>query len=59
EPAFAPLTVKPWVPREDPTADAPASGPTIRQRINLVEPEVPAKPGTGFLAKLFSRLRRR
>ncbi|MFL6754460.1 MAG: hypothetical protein ACJ8FI_06230 [Sphingomicrobium sp.] len=59
EPAFAPLTIKPWVPREDPTADAPASGPTIRQRITLVEPEVPAKPGAGFLAKLFRRLRRR
>ena len=59
EPAFAPLTIKPWVPREDPTADAPASGPTLRGRITLAEEETATKPGAGFLTKLFHRLRRR
>jgi hypothetical protein len=42
EPQFAALTMKPWVPREDPTAD-PASGASLRQRLAPVEP-TPAAP---------------
>ncbi|MCW3797800.1 hypothetical protein OMW55_08290 [Sphingomonas sp. BN140010] len=38
EPQFAALTMKPWIPREDPTAD-PASGASLRQR--LAPPEAP------------------
>jgi hypothetical protein len=57
EPAFATLTMKPWVPREDPTADAQASGPTLRQRLKPVEPE-PAMPAErSFFARLFARVR--
>jgi hypothetical protein len=55
QPGFASLTIKPWVPREDPTADKPASGPTLRQRIKEVEPAAP--PRGGFLARLFGRRR--
>jgi len=55
EPAFAPLTFTPWVPKEDPTADAPASGPTLRQRIKSVEPEPVEQPRPGFLVRLFRR----
>jgi hypothetical protein len=55
EPAFAPLTFTPWVPKEDPTADALASGPTLRQRIKSVEPEPVEQPRPGFLARLFGR----
>jgi hypothetical protein len=60
EPGFAPLTMKPWVPREDPTADSLASGPTLRQRIGLVEPEPEpaAQPRPGILGRLFGRFRR-
>ena len=61
EPAFASLTMKPWVPREDPTADAPASGPALRQRLTPAEPEaaVAAAPAQrSFFARLFARLRR-
>jgi hypothetical protein len=64
EPTFAPLTMKPWVPREDPTADAPTSGPTIRQRLTPVQSVEPAeaRPSAeqpqGFLGRLFNRLRR-
>lgn len=60
ETAFAPLTIKPWVPREDPTADPAASGPTLRQRVNSAEPAQLAptlKPG--FLSRVFGRFRRR
>jgi hypothetical protein len=61
EPAFAPLVMKPWVPKEDPTADAPASGPTLRQRLAPAEPEPePAEESRrGLLARLFGRLRPR
>lgn len=52
EPSFATLTVKPWVPREDPTADPVAH--TLRRRILANEPV--ARPG--LLARLFGRLRR-
>lgn len=58
EPAFAPLTMKPWVPKEDPTADAPASGPTLRQRLSPVEPEPVEEPRRGLLARLFGRFRK-
>jgi hypothetical protein len=57
EPAFATLTMKPWVPREDPTDDA-ANGPTLRQRISAAEPAAAAEPKRGFLGRLFGRLRR-
>ena len=58
EPAFAMLTVKPWVPREDPTADPLASGATLRQRIRPIDPEVAEHQPGGFLSRLFGRLRR-
>ena len=58
EPAFAPLTMKPWVPREDPTADTPANGPTLRQRLAPAEPEPALEPKRGFVGRLFDRLRR-
>ncbi|HEY0625990.1 MAG TPA: hypothetical protein VGD10_04575 [Allosphingosinicella sp.] len=54
---FATLSMKPWVPREDPTADAlPAS--TLRQRLRSSEPESAAAPRRGFLARLFHRPQR-
>jgi hypothetical protein len=58
EPAFAPLTVKPWVPREDPTGDVSASGSLLRQRLTP-EPEAgPVEPPRrGFFARLFGRRR--
>jgi hypothetical protein len=59
EPAFAPLTIKPWVPREDPTADAAASGSLLRQRLTPAEPEPVEEPRRGFLARLLGRFRRR
>ncbi|NUR12371.1 MAG: hypothetical protein HOQ20_11095 [Bradyrhizobium sp.] len=58
EPAFAPLTMKPWVPREEPTDTAPANGPTLRQRITAAEPVQAEQPKRGFMARLFGRLRR-
>jgi hypothetical protein len=58
ESGFAPLTIKPWVPREDPTAAAPAISQTLRQRLAPVESETPIEPQRGFLARLFGRLRR-
>jgi hypothetical protein len=58
EPAFAPLTMKPWVHREDPTADAPANGPTLRQRISTAEPAPAEQPKRGFLGRLFGKFRR-
>lgn len=58
EPTFAPLTLKPWVPREDPTADASANGPTLRQRLSPVE-AAPAAPKQTLLARLFGRFRGR
>lgn len=58
EPSFAPLTIKPWVPREDPTADQAASGPTLRQRLAPAEAPPPAEaPRRGFFARLFGRRR--
>ncbi|MEO6214793.1 MAG: hypothetical protein ABIO86_02075, partial [Sphingomonas sp.] len=53
EPGFAVLTAKPYVPREDPTAEAPTA--TLRQR--LVAPQSAAEGGAkrGFLARLFRR----
>ncbi|GAA0299139.1 hypothetical protein GCM10009087_06220 [Sphingomonas oligophenolica] len=56
QPGFATLSMKPWVPREDPTADPPATAQTLRQRIN--EPVAAAEPRPGLLARLFARLRR-
>jgi hypothetical protein len=58
DPGFAPLTMKPWVPREDPTADSSASGPTLRQRVQSVETSPAPQPQRGFLARLWGRLRR-
>jgi hypothetical protein len=58
EPAFAPLTMKPWVPREDPTVDASANGPTLRQRLVPVEVAPGRELEKGFLRRLFGRLRR-
>jgi hypothetical protein len=58
EPAFASLTLKPWVPREDPTVDASASGPTLRQRLTPVDCAAPVEPRRGFVARLFNRIRR-
>ena len=64
EPSFATLTIKPWVPREDPTAVAPASGSLIRQRLQAEEPAEPEsepetveEPRRGFFARLFGRRR--
>jgi hypothetical protein len=58
EPSFATLTVKPWVPREDPTVDALVAGPTLRQRILPVEPPPPVEgQRRGFLGRLMSRFR--
>jgi hypothetical protein len=57
EPAFATLTMKPWVPREDPT-DNEANGPTLRQRITAAEPAPAPEPKRGFLGRLFGRFRR-
>jgi hypothetical protein len=57
EPSFATLTVKPWVPREDPTVDALVAGPTLRQRILPVEPAPTREPSRGFLGRLMSRFR--
>ena len=53
QPGFATLSMKPWVPREDPTVD-PAPH-TLRQRILASEPV----PRPGLLARLFGRLRNR
>jgi len=53
QPGFATLSMKPWVPREDPTADPAAHA--LRHRILSSEPV--ARPG--LLARLFGRLRRR
>ena len=58
EAAFAPLTMKPWVPREDPTADTSANGPTLRQRLAPVEATPGQQHHRGFLSRLFGRLRR-
>jgi hypothetical protein len=58
EPSFAPLSVKPWVPREDPT-DVMASGPTLRQRLTSVEPAPVSQPKRGLLSRLFGQLRGR
>lgn len=58
EPSFAPLTIKPWVPREDPTTDALASGPTLRQRLAPAEVPPAEAPRRSFLARLFGRRRR-
>jgi len=58
EPTFATLTVKPWVPREDPTVDSLVAGLTLRQRILPVEPAPPAEePRRSFLGRLMSRFR--
>lgn len=55
QPGFATLSMKPWVPREDPTADL-ANARTLRQRISATEPV--AEPSRGLLARLFGRFRR-
>jgi hypothetical protein len=58
EPEFAPLTIKPWVPREDPTTDGSASGPTLRQRLTPVEAAPAQRLRRSLLARLFGRFRR-
>lgn len=56
QPQFATLSVKPWVPREDPTADCPPTASTLRQRLTSSEPPPAAPPQRrGFLARLFHR----
>lgn len=60
QPSFASLTMKPWVPKEDPTAEpvaAPAA--TFRERIKAVEPAAAEEPKAGFLARLFGKVRRK
>lgn len=58
EPAFATLSMKPWVPREDPTIATPASGPTLRQRLQPVE-AAPVEPERqSFVRRLLGRFRR-
>jgi len=57
ETAFAPLTFKPWVPKEDPTADALASGSLLRQRLTPAEPEPVEPRRRGIFARLFARRR--
>jgi hypothetical protein len=52
QPSFATLSMKPWVPREDPTVDPVAH--TLRRQIRALEPA----PAPGLLARLFGRLRR-
>ncbi|MEO9131036.1 MAG: hypothetical protein ABI240_07495 [Sphingomonas sp.] len=56
ETGFAVLTAKPYVPREDPTAEAPTA--TLRQRINAPEAAAGRQPKPGFLARLLGRFRR-
>jgi len=58
EPTFATLTVKPWVPREDPTVDALASAPTLRQRIAAVEPTPVVEQRRNFFDRVMERFRR-
>jgi hypothetical protein len=58
EPTFATLTVKPWVPREDPTVDALASAPTLRQRIAAVEPTPVVEQRRSFFGRVMERFRR-
>jgi hypothetical protein len=58
EPAFASLTIKPWVPKEDPTVSDAASGPTLRQRLSAVEPAPAEEPRRSFLGRVFGRFRR-
>jgi hypothetical protein len=58
EPAFAPLMMKPWVSKEDPTADPASNGPTLRQRLSSVEPAPVAQPQPSFLQRVFGRFRR-
>jgi hypothetical protein len=53
EPAFATLVAKPWVPHDDPTADAPANGQRLRQRLKTADPLVEVEPRRGLLARLF------
>jgi len=56
---FASLTMKPWVPKEDPTAEPPAAAATtFRERLKAVEPPIAEQPKRGFLARLFGRVRR-
>jgi hypothetical protein len=59
QPSLASLTIKPWIPREDPTADVVESVPTLRQRLRSAEPEPAEQPRVGFLARLLRRLRGR
>ncbi|QIK78925.1 hypothetical protein G7077_08460 [Sphingomonas piscis] len=56
QPAFATLTVKPWVPREDPTAEAVAPPATLRQRLCATSDEPAAPARTGLFARLFGRI---
>ena len=56
EAAYAALTVKPWVPRQD--VDALPTATTFRQRVQSAEAEPEAAPRPGFVARLFGRLRR-
>ena len=58
EPTFATLTVKPWVPREDPTVDALAPAPTLRQRIAPVEPMPVVEQRRSLFGRVMERFRR-
>lgn len=57
EPAFASLTMKPWVPRGDPPIDSLAGGPTLRQRLKPLEPASTDRPARGLLGRLLDRFR--
>ncbi len=56
---FATLTVKPWIPREDLTADPSASASTLRQRLVSEDRIETAEARPGFLRRLFGGLPRR
>jgi hypothetical protein len=58
QPAFATLTVKPWVPSEpEPIAAVPIKGATLRQRLIPAEPEAATERPT-LRARLFGWLSR-
>lgn len=58
QPSLATLTVKPWVPREDPTQSVVASPSSLRQRLRPADAAVEATPRPGLLARIFERFRR-
>ena len=59
EPSFAPLTVKPWAPREEPAAVSPPGGQSLRQRLQAAPPLKAPTPAAQPRRSLFARLFRR